>query len=461
MYFTVAALAALAAIPTTFGQTFTDCNPLEKTCPADNGLESTSFYSDFTKGKADGWSAAAGTTMNYGAQGAEFTIAREGNAPTIETDFHILFGTIEVKMQASAGTGIISSIVLESADLDEIDWEFTGTDTAHAQSNYFGKGNTTSYDRVAYLPVSPPPQTSMHTYTLNWTPTQLTYSIDGVQMRVLNAADANGGSNYPQTPMKLKLGNWAGGAPNSPIGTVEWAGGRTDYSQAPFTMIVESVKITNMYPAKEYIWTDNSGSWQSIQVVGSNGVSRVASNGNSAGSSPSATTAAATTTEQAKATTSQAADTPVKKMATANYSDVSSSFTTPAVAAATTATSTTSSTKTEPTSSTKADSTSSTKTGTQSKEASATATGHSGNATKPESHANNKTSTLTTTTKASEATAAIRNGNSTSTTGSGSRIGNATTATISPARQTGAASSNSAMSGLILIFTLSMCFMML
>jgi len=47
---------------------------------------------------------------------------QRGDAPTIQTDFYILFGYVEVKMRASSGTGVVSSIVLESDDLDEVDW---------------------------------------------------------------------------------------------------------------------------------------------------------------------------------------------------------------------------------------------------------------------------------------------------------------------------------------------------
>ena len=55
-------------------------------------------------------------------RGAEFTINKQGDAPTIETDFYFFFGEAEVVMKAANGTGIVSSIVLESDDLDEVDW---------------------------------------------------------------------------------------------------------------------------------------------------------------------------------------------------------------------------------------------------------------------------------------------------------------------------------------------------
>lgn len=60
--------------------------------------------------------------MGSGPLGAEFTIHKQGDAPTLETEFAFLFGVAEVKMRAANGTAVVSSIVLESDDLDEIDW---------------------------------------------------------------------------------------------------------------------------------------------------------------------------------------------------------------------------------------------------------------------------------------------------------------------------------------------------
>lgn len=54
--------------------------------------------------------------------GAKFTISEQGDAPTIESEFYIFFGHVDVKMRAANGTGIVSTWILESDDLDEIDW---------------------------------------------------------------------------------------------------------------------------------------------------------------------------------------------------------------------------------------------------------------------------------------------------------------------------------------------------
>ena len=49
------------------------------------------------------------------------------------------FGYVEVVMKAAPGVGIISSIVLQSDNLDEVDWEWIGGVDSRVQQNYFGK----------------------------------------------------------------------------------------------------------------------------------------------------------------------------------------------------------------------------------------------------------------------------------------------------------------------------------
>ncbi|KAL6237769.1 concanavalin A-like lectin/glucanase domain-containing protein [Aspergillus navahoensis] len=259
--------AALASVlPLAVAQTYTDCNPLEKTCDPDPGLNSKTFSSDFTQGESalDGWVKAAGD-VTFGPDGAEFTVGKKGDAPTIDTDFYFFFGKAEVVMKAAPGVGIVSSIVIESDVLDEVDWEVLGGDTTQVQTNYFGKGDTSSYDRGTFEAVATP-QEIFHTYTVTWSPGAISWIIDGNTVRTLNYADAKGGSRFPQTPARLRFGIWAGGDSDNAPGTIEWAGGQTDYSAGPFTMYVKSVYIENTYPGSEYTYSDNSGDWQSIKV---------------------------------------------------------------------------------------------------------------------------------------------------------------------------------------------------
>jgi len=226
------------------------------------------FETNFQAGpeQVKGWKQTAGS-LTYGQEGAEFVINKQGDAPTIQSETYLHFGYVEVKAKASWGTGIISSIVLQSEDLDEVDWEFIGGRPGVVQTNYFGKGNTTTYDRMIEVPVQET-QTRMHTYSIDWTAERIVFAVDGAPVRTLNYADANGGKNYPQTPSTVRIGIWAGGDPTNEQGVIEWAGGKTDYTKAPFKMVVESVRVRNYSPGKEYEWTDRSGSWESIKVIG-------------------------------------------------------------------------------------------------------------------------------------------------------------------------------------------------
>jgi beta-glucanase (GH16 family) len=247
---------------------------------------------DFTKSTSlpSGWQLVNQGSVTYDGNGANLILAKQGDSPILQTTGYIFFGSLSVTVKAASGTGIVSSLVLLSDDLDEIDWEFTGTDTTQVQSNYFGKGDTTTYDRAAWHSVANP-QTTTHTYTFNWTPSAITWSIDGTVVRTLNFNDAEGGTRFPQTPMRIRLGIWAGGDPSNGQGTIEWAGGETDYSDAPFSMSVQSVTINNYSPAKDYTYGDNSGSYQSINIDGGSLMSN-----NGGGDAPTTTKATSMTT---------------------------------------------------------------------------------------------------------------------------------------------------------------------
>ncbi|KAI0009177.1 concanavalin A-like lectin/glucanase domain-containing protein [Xylariaceae sp. FL0662B] len=268
----------LATTQLVAAQTHTDCNPMtNSSCPADPALDGT-ITVDFSKGENKFFKEADYTKLTYNNEGAVFTIKTEKDAPTITSTQYLFFGKVDVKLKASTGQGVVTSFVLQSDDLDEIDWEWLGGDTTQVQSNYFGKGDTTTYDRGAYHNVNNP-QTETHTYTVDWTKDYVRWLIDGNQVRELKYADAKGGSRFPQTPMQVKLGTWVAGRSDAPEGTVQWAGGKTDFSQAPFVATYEQITIQNYnngvkgHP-KQYVWADGSdGSYQSIKIEFDDGTS--------------------------------------------------------------------------------------------------------------------------------------------------------------------------------------------
>ena len=218
-----------------------------------------------------------------------------------------MFGHVEYVIQAAPGVGIVSSAVLQSDELDEIDWEWLGADNGQVQSNYFGKGQTTTYNRGAFHP-DPSNQNGFHTYTIDWTADQIVWSIDGTSVRTLTPSIAEAGQ-YPQTPMQIKVGSWSGGDSSNPAGTVrksirffaliltaqltmilEWAGGPTNYGAGPYSMIMKSIAVTDYSTGTQYTYSGSSGNWQSIQAAGG----KVNSNGGS-GASPVGSAAPAVT----------------------------------------------------------------------------------------------------------------------------------------------------------------------
>jgi len=246
-------------------QVSTNCQPLNTTnCPADPAFGMD--YNFVFNTSQSQWETTAGTVQYDSKNGAAFTIKQQGDSPTIRSKFYIFFGRVEVIMKSSPGTGIISSVMLLSDDLDEIDWEFMGGNTTHAETNYFGKGRQ-DFKNAIYYPVAGGNQADFHNYTVVWTNSSLEFHIDGAKVRTLLPQQANNTQNYPQTPMRISLGIWAGGDPKMPPGTRQWAGGDTDYTKGPFTMQVQSTRVEDFSSGKEYSYGDQTGSFQSIRIA--------------------------------------------------------------------------------------------------------------------------------------------------------------------------------------------------
>ncbi|CRK39441.1 hypothetical protein BN1708_001654 [Verticillium longisporum] len=253
-------------------QVTSDCNPINETDCAPNpalGMAHT-FNFNATPSK-DLWETHVGPISFSDKDGAAFTITKQGDSPTLRSHFYFFGGRTEIILKAAAGKGIISSVMWLSDTLDEVDWEFVGVNSTTALSNYFGKGKEIFTEGKDHPVAGAPVWDDFHNYTTTWTEDRLEWFIDGQSVRVLNRADAlEGGNLFPQTPMRLYLGIWAGGDPRLPKGTRDWAGGDTEYDKGPFTMHVQKAHVQDYSTGKEYVYGDKSGSWQSIQVVEGN-----------------------------------------------------------------------------------------------------------------------------------------------------------------------------------------------
>ncbi|RDW85089.1 hypothetical protein BP6252_02679 [Coleophoma cylindrospora] len=256
--------AALLFCRPASAQTSSSCNPLTTTgCPADTAL-GKSISVDFTQGSVDSFTASGAVT--YDSNGASFTVSASGDAPQLTSIFYIMFGKVEITLKSAPGAGIVSTLVLESDDLDEIDMEWLGADDTEVQTNYFGKGLVTDYNRGAFNPAANN-QGEFIKYTVEWTSTQIIWSVGSTIVRVLTPATADS-NQYPQTPMRVKFGAWSGGDSSNPSGTISWARGPTNYADGPFTMVVQSVNVADYSTGTSYSYSGTTGDWEDIDSKG-------------------------------------------------------------------------------------------------------------------------------------------------------------------------------------------------
>ena len=281
------AFVALLTSQFTSAQTYTKCDPTQQSCQPNPAL-GTSKSVDFTSGAAASDFEASGP-ISYDSNGATFTISKSGDSPMLKSNWYFMFGKVDVVMKSAPGTGIVSSIVLQSDDLDEIDWEALGSDPTHIQTNYFRKHQNPDNGKVTNSE-DPTSTTDYNTYTVDWSKDQIVWQLNGNTVRSLSYGASNG-QYYPQTPMQVRLGAWAGGdtSGNQP-GTVSWAGGATDFTQGPFKMYIKSVKVQDYSTGQSYEYSGTDGSWTAVK---SNGGSI---NGGSTQASSSVSSNAGTTT---------------------------------------------------------------------------------------------------------------------------------------------------------------------
>lgn len=260
-------LSATALFGLSLAQVTSHCNPLNETDCDPNPAFGTSHHWNFNSTPSgELWDTVVGSITYDKDHGAILSVKKQGDSPTIRTKFYFFFGRTEVIMKAAPGQGIISSMMWLSDDLDEVDWELLGSNNTHASTNFYGKG-VEDFSRSGWHPMEKGMQDDYHNYTTVWTKDSLEWWIDGDNVRTLAAKDANNTESFPQTPMQLSLGIWAGGDPSLPEGTRAWAGGDTDYSNGPYNMYIKSVAVEDYSTGKEYVYGDQTGQWESIQVV--------------------------------------------------------------------------------------------------------------------------------------------------------------------------------------------------
>lgn len=173
----------------------------------------------------------SGTPVVY-SDSVLLTMAPSTVGTLLSSTHYVWYGKISATMTTSQGAGVVTAFIMMSDVKDEIDFEFVGVDLEHAQSNFYYQG-ITDYHNELNLTVSNTVQNT-HTYTIDWQPDTLTWSIDGNVMRTLKKSDTwNATTNsyhYPQTPSRVQLSLWPAGLQSNGQGTIDWSGGLVDWN---------------------------------------------------------------------------------------------------------------------------------------------------------------------------------------------------------------------------------------
>lgn len=109
-----------------------------------------------------------------------------------------------------------------------------------------------------------------HTYEIEWTPDEIKWMVDGQVGRTKKRSDTWNATaqqwDFPQTPARVQLSIWPGGADTNAKGTIDWAGGPINWEHEDikkngyFYAMVKDVEI-NCYNAKSSPGTNSKKSY--------------------------------------------------------------------------------------------------------------------------------------------------------------------------------------------------------
>lgn len=233
----------------------TPCNPLLSPCVARNRALSSEVFESFVADSPFFEALMLLPQIVFYENGARLGISERFENPQLASKEYILYGKVEAEIMASLGNGVISSIYLQSDDLDEIDVaEIFGGNLHNYQSNFFVKGNTTTYDRGGHHDLSSSPVHNFHKYGVEWHSERIIWTVDNKVVRQLERDNPQG---FPSSPMRIMISLWAGGDPSNSEGTIQWAGGVTTYEDLPYYMCIRNVRMVDYSTGKEYIYAKN------------------------------------------------------------------------------------------------------------------------------------------------------------------------------------------------------------
>jgi len=211
------------------------------------------------------------------------TMEPETVGGVVSSTGYLWYGKMSATLKTSRGAGVVSSFITMSNMKDEIDYEWVGAHTDITETNYYyhgwpiyGKGTKTKLSNT---------NTNWHTYEVDWSEDRIIWRIDGQEARTLEKKETYNATSkqydYPQTPSRVQLSLWPGGAAGNAKGTVDWAGGFVDWQHEDikkygyyFVQVKElsiqcydPPKGTKKTGSKSYVYTDMSGRQSGVAIT--------------------------------------------------------------------------------------------------------------------------------------------------------------------------------------------------
>ncbi|KNE91482.1 hypothetical protein PSTG_15112 [Puccinia striiformis f. sp. tritici PST-78] len=170
-----------------------------------------------------------------------------GDGSTLNSTYSFLYGKVSLTVAASDVPGAVVALVLfGTTTADEIDIEILGGDPTHWQTNVFrpAPGETEPLYGVfggVHGYANGGTTGGTHTYTVDWSPRGITWSVDGQPVRHLSPEQTlhNGQQHYPSARSRIQLGLWDA---SSPEGTSDWAHGPVPWAKRQRKAVTASIK---------------------------------------------------------------------------------------------------------------------------------------------------------------------------------------------------------------------------
>jgi beta-glucanase (GH16 family) len=224
------------------------------------------------------------TDPNSGKKSTLLTMAQGTVGTLLASTHYVWYGKICSKISTAQGKGVVTAFILMSDVKDEIDFEWVGADISNVQSNYYSQGVTVYTNSKNLTVPNGNAVESEHEYCIDWKEDDLTWTVDGKEMRKLERDSTwnstAGRYDYPQTPARVMLSLWPAGLPTNAKGTVDWAGGEIDwnspymvngYYAARFSEVTidcyDPPSQAQIKGKKTYKYTDEAGTNNTVAIT--------------------------------------------------------------------------------------------------------------------------------------------------------------------------------------------------